>query len=41
MSVVTGAFFEVSESIVEYNWPEVEPSDFPSTNPIDYSLSGQ
>lgn len=41
MSVVTGAFFEVSESIVEYNWPGVEPSDFPSINPIDYSLTGQ
>ena len=39
-SVMTGAFFEVSESIVEFNFPEVPPSGTPSTNPIDYGFEG-
>ena len=41
MSVVTGTFFEVSESIVEYNWLRGRAVRLPSTNPIDYGLSGQ
>ena len=38
MTVLTGAFFEVSSHIVEYNWPEVPNSNFPSTNPVEYGF---
>lgn len=39
-SVMTGAFFEVSESIVEFNFEEVPPSSMPSTNSIAYGFEG-
>lgn len=38
MSMVTGVFFEVSESTAEYNFPGVDPSPTPQTNPIDYGF---
>ena len=38
-TVPTGAFFEVSEAIVEYNFEE-EPSGFPSLNPLTYDGFG-
>lgn len=38
MSLPTGLFFEVSESIAEYNFPGVAPSPAPQTNPIDYGF---
>lgn len=37
-SVLNGPFFEVSEFIVESNWPDVPASDFPSTNPVRYGF---
>ncbi|MEM9456086.1 MAG: hypothetical protein AAGF11_18030 [Myxococcota bacterium] len=38
MSMLTGFFFEVSESIAEYNFPGVDPSPMEQTNPIDYGF---
>lgn len=38
MSLQVGVFFEVSESVVEFNFPNENPSPFGQTNPIDYGF---
>jgi len=37
-SLVSGLFFDVGESIVEFNFPDEDPSPLPITNPIDYGF---
>ncbi|MEO1286438.1 MAG: hypothetical protein AAFV93_01615 [Chloroflexota bacterium] len=37
-SLVAGIFFDVGESIAEYNFPDEERSPLPATNPIDYGF---
>jgi hypothetical protein len=36
MTLTTGAFFEVAESVAEYNFPNVPDSETTATNPIRY-----
>ncbi len=37
-SLVAGIFFDVGESVAEYNFPDEERSPLPATNPIDYGF---
>jgi hypothetical protein len=39
-SLIAGIFFDVGESVAEYNFPDEEPSPLQATNPIDYGFEG-
>ncbi len=40
-TIAMGLFFDAAESIVEYNWPEIEDSPAVSPNPVDYGFEAE